>query len=312
MSVARVASSAPRSRSSRASGPNSDISSASSSCCGRRAMRVDLFDAHVGEAGGGQDLVDVVWLAERQRAGGAGRLRLRRPEPGHGDLSGDEPRIVLERPQLTNARCPPGRRRPPGWRRPRPDLEEHHAEARTTWSWQARSKRWVCASARPVGRWSGRQENTSARRREQRLRDVDPEHQPRAPTASASSSVVVAAPQPMSMTASPRDAAPFDQSPGQRHQALIERLREVTHSLPMPSSRTGLSAFARRSRPNPRPWAPGAPRRWGSRASQASRSARARRASAVALGLGDAPVGRREQPEVDVHRLKRRGIGAPW
>ena len=110
----------------------------------RGAPRLNI-DPDTGESGRAQDLFDVVRIAQRQRAGRAGRLRCRRPEPLDPDLERQrEPRIGLER-------CPGGKRQTAaraqraGQVAKRADgiVEEHHAEAR--------DREIMAAALEPVG-----------------------------------------------------------------------------------------------------------------------------------------------------------------
>ena len=85
-----------------------------------------------GEAGGSQDLLDVVGLAERQRAGRARRLGVRRAEAAHADRERQrEPGIALERRPADEGEAPAGAQRGQQVGKGRDRVgEEHHAEAR--------------------------------------------------------------------------------------------------------------------------------------------------------------------------------------
>ena len=284
----------------------------------------DRIDPDVGEAGGAQDLVDVVLLAERERPGRARRPRLGRPEPLDADLERQrEPGIVLERrpadERQAAARAQRARQVAKGADR---IAEEHHAEAR--------HHEVVACALEPVGlgirlergaRWRGRACMTRRRA-----------------TASSGSEMSIARTDPCAPTArgelqgggagaaadvdhafAGADPRPGDQRLGQRREALIERLLAGDP----PASRLrvpvlGLIGVRERVRGRfaaHRSIGPlvgtDAHAACAVRASQASRSASARRAMA---GLRSAflmpPIERREQAEIDVHRLEGRGVGA--
>ena len=174
-------SSAARSRSSRASGPTCPASSASSRALGRAGQPgLGPFDPDIGESGRAQDLVDVVRLAERQRAGRAGRLRFRRPEPldrrpGAAARTRDSRRAAPSRQTPDGRR---GRSAPARLRNAPTGSSKNITPKRETTQIMA-------AALEPVGLGVGANQPdvgvaglqaAPAGQREQRLRDVDREH----------------------------------------------------------------------------------------------------------------------------------------